>query len=295
MDAIILVNQDDKIIYWNPAAEKTFGFSETEATGKKLSKLVIPPKGHKNHLALLNELKHNSFSKKHLEFTALRKDRTEVPIDLSVTSVELNDQKCLLAVVRDISEQKKMEASMKQERDMLEDITENIGAGLGIVDRDYRYTLGKQLFKEDINGDVSNKKCYSTYNTLNKICPDCGPKKIFEGAQFDSREYFNKELQAKGLPCWFELIATPIKDKDGKVIAALELTVDITEKKELEEKIREERNKLEAITENISASLMLINKDYKIIWMNKFGKQLHGDIVNQTCYSAILKKDTVCL
>ena len=143
-------------------------------------------------------------------------------------------------------------------------------------------------------GDVTNKKCYSSYNTLDKICPDCGPKKIFEGAQCDSREYLNKELQAKGLPFWFELIATPIKDKDGKVIAALELTVDITEKKELEEKILEERNKLEAITENISAALMLINKDYKVTWLNKFGIQLYGDIVNQTCHCAIHNTDSVC-
>ncbi len=96
------------------------------------------------------------------------------------------------------------------------------------------------------------------------------------------------------MPCWFELIATPLKDKDGKVVAALELTVDITEKKELEEKIREERNKLEAITENISAALMLLNKDYQITWMNKFGKQLHGEVVNQTCYSAIHGNNQIC-
>ena len=57
LDAIILVNEDDEIIYWNPAAEKTFGFAEKEATGKKLSELVIPSKGLKTHTALLNRIK----------------------------------------------------------------------------------------------------------------------------------------------------------------------------------------------------------------------------------------------
>ena len=201
---------------------------------------------------MLNELKHNSFSKRHFELTSLRKDGTKFPIDLSVASVKLKDKNCMVAIVRDISEQKQMEASIKQERDMLEDITKNIGAGLVIVDKDY-HILWTNNFTKNLNGDITNKICFSTFNTLDEICPGCGPKKIFEGAQFDSREYFNKALHEKGLPCWFELIATPIKDKDGKVIAALELTVDITEKKELEEKIREERNKLEAITENITA------------------------------------------
>ena len=293
MDAIVLANDVDEVIYWNPAAEKTFGFSQKEAIGKKLSELIIPPKGSQSHCELLKELKHNSFSKKYNELSALRKDRTELTIDLSITSVELKEQKCLLAVVRDISERKQMEVSIKQDRDMLEDITENIGAGLGIIDRNYRI-LWTNNFLKTLSGNVTNKICYSTFNTLDSVCPDCGPKKIFEGAQFDTREYFNKTLHEKGLPCWFELIATPIKDKDGKVVAALELTVDITEKKELEEKICEERNKLEAITENLNASLMLINKAYKITWMNKFSKQLYGDIVNQTCYSAVNNKETVC-
>ena len=147
MDAIVLVDEDDKIIYWNPAAEKTFGFSETEAVGKKLSELVIPSRGHKNHEALLNELKHNSFSKRHFELTSLRKDGTEFPIDLSVASVKLKDKNCIVAIVRDISEQKQMEASIKQERDMLEDITENIGAGLVIVDKDYRILWTNNFLK----------------------------------------------------------------------------------------------------------------------------------------------------
>ena len=240
------------------------------------------------------ELKHNSFSKRHFELTALKKDRTEFPIDLSVASLKLNDKNCLLVTVKDISERKQMEASVSQERDMLESITGNIGAGLVIVNRDHRI-LWTNNYLKNLNGDSTNKICYSTFNTINTVCPGCGPKKIFEGAQSDTREYLNKDFQDKGQPCWFELIATPIRDKDGKVIAALELTVDITEKKKLEEKIREERNKLEAITENISAALMLLNKDYQITWMNKFGKQLHGEVVNKTCYSAIHGRDRICL
>ncbi|HUK85614.1 MAG TPA: ATP-binding protein, partial [Candidatus Acidoferrum sp.] len=255
--------------------------------------LVIPEKGNKTHTSLLNELKYNSISKRDFELTALKKDRTEFPIDLSVVSVKLNDKNCLLFTVKDISERKQMESSVNQERAMLENITENIGAGLVIVNKDYRILWANNYLK-NLTTDPTNKICYSTFNTLNTICPDCGPKKIFEGSQLDTREYLNKELQDRGLHCWFELIATPLKDKDGKVVAALELTVDITEKKELEEKIREERNKLEAITENINAALMLLNKDYQITWMNKFGKQLHGEVENQTCYSTIHGNDKIC-
>ncbi len=424
-DAIIVVNEEAQITYWNSAAEKIFGYSSEAAVGKDLHQLVVPNTMCKEGKARIEasvktfaETGTGYFTVGDVELVGRRKDGSEFPAKLAISPikfggkwsavglvkdltnkkqtdqkmreaeqryyalfdqarlgvlvvdpktalfVEFNDKahlqldysreefkkltifdieakestdetklhimemitqgggefetlhltkngdiknvlvttraiefagkKLLHCIFHDITKQKQMETSVDQERAMLENITENIGAGLVIVNRDYRI-LWTNNFLKTLNGDVCNKMCYSTFNTLKTVCPDCGPKKIFEGAQLDTREYLNKELQDKGQPCWFELIATSIRDKDGKVIAALELTVDITEKKKLEEKIREERNKLEAITENISASLMLLDKDYRITWMNKFGKQLHGEVVNQTCYSAIHGRDHICL
>ena len=293
LDAILLADEDDRIIYWNPAAERVFGFNEKEAIGKRTSALIIPPLSRRGHNALRKKLRDDGFSRKNFTVTALRKDGSQFPIDLSVSSVTLKDKKCMLAIIRDISQQKQLESSLKQERDMLEDITKNIGAGLVIIDKDY-HIVWTNNYLARINGDVVGKSCFSTFNTCNTTCPDCGPKKIFAGAEYDSREFFNKQMQDKGLPCWFELIATPIKDKDGKVIAALELTVDITEKKELEKKIREERNKLEAITENISAGLMLVNKEYKIIWSNNFAQKWFGQTEDKKCFSVLHCKNAIC-
>jgi PAS domain S-box-containing protein len=293
LDAILLADDDDRIIYWNPAAERVFGFNEKEAIGKRTSALINLPLSRSGHNALCKKLSDDAFSRKNFTETALRKDGSQFPIDLSVSLVTLKDKKCLLAIVRDISQQKQLESSLKQERDMLEDITKNIGAGLVIIDKDYRIVWTNN-FLAIINGDVIGKSCFSTFNTCNTTCPDCGPKKIFAGAEYDSREFFNKKLQDRGLPYWFELIATPIKDKEGKVIAVLELTVDITEKKELEKKIEEERNKLEAITENISAGLILVNKEYKIIWSNNFAQKWFGQNEDKKCFSILHCKNAIC-
>ena len=254
MDAIILSGEDDRVIYWNPAAEKTFGYTEKEAVGRKIAELVIPPHGPKSHEMLLKELMDNQISKRHFGFNALKNDGTTFPMDLTVASVKLNDKNCLLSIIRDVTEWKALEETLRRERDMLEDITKNIGAGLVIIDKDYRI-LWSNNFLNKINGDLLNKTCFSTFNTLNKICPGCGPKKIFEGAAFDAREYFNQTLHDKGLPCWYELIATPIRDSKGKVIAALELTIDITERKRLQTKLGEYSQKLEEIVQKRTEQL----------------------------------------
>lgn len=158
-----------------------------------------------------------------------------------------------MSVVRGISERKEMEAALKQERDMLEAVTQNIGAGLILISKDY-HTLWANEFIRRYKGDVEGKLCYATLNTLDATCPDCGVKKVFEdGAIMDSHEYASTDI--KGNPYWVELIATPIKDKDGNVISALELAVDITEKKRMQSELAEYSQKLEKLVEQRTEQL----------------------------------------
>lgn len=255
MDAIILSDEEDRVIYWNPAAEKMFGFTEREAVGRKLAELVIPPHVHNKHGELLKELLKHPISKKHFGYLALRKDGSLFPIDLAVVSVELKDKSCLLSIVRDITEWKAMEEALRQERDMLESMATNIDAGLTIISRDYRVLWANQRLRQ-VGGsnNIENRYCYSVFNKAScGICQDCGIKKIFEnGAVIDRHDYHVKNGDYER---WIELIATPVKDKDGKVVAALELAVDITERKRLQTKLAEYSQKLEELVQKRTEQL----------------------------------------
>ena len=253
-DAIILIDQQDNIIYWNPAAEKTFGYPESEAVGKKLSDLVVPQVGQEKQALLLKKLNQNLISDKHFEFYALRKDRTAFPMDLSVASVKLKDKHCLLVIIRDVTERKAMEEALRQERDMLESMAANIGAGLTIIDRDYRILWANQLLKQiSGNKNLENSLCYSVYDKSGGICPGCGVKKVFEkGTPVERHDYNVKHSENDR---WIELIATPIKNKEGKVVAALELAVDITERKRLQNKLAEYSQRLEELVQKRTEAL----------------------------------------
>ncbi len=192
----------------------------------------------------------------------------------------LNEKGDLLGyrgVDTDITDRKKNEDALKQERVMLESVTKNIGAGLVMISKDYKI-LWMNNFLRQFTGASENDHCYSSFNTCTTICPDCGPKKIFEGAQFDSREYCNQTEFNKDHPVWFELIATPVKDTDGNVVAALELTVNITEKKEAEKKLKENSEKIELMNEKLRVVGGLTRHDVR----NKLS--------TVTGYSYLLKK-----
>ncbi len=245
MDAIILSNQDDQVLYWNPAAEKIFGYTSREVLGKKLSALVIPPRAYSKHAELLMELKEKPISKRHFGFTALKKDGSTFPMDLAIISVKLNGKNCLLTIIRDITEWKAMEEALRQEKDLLESVTASTDIVLSIVDRNYRITWANEKAKETSKcKDIENRHCYEVFGGKRSgVCPDCGVRRVFEkGEALVRRDYSRK---SEGKETWVELISTPIKDKDGNVIAALEVATDINERKRLQNKLAQYSQRLE--------------------------------------------------
>jgi PAS domain S-box-containing protein len=254
IDAIILSDAKDRVLYWNPAAEKTFGFSSKEALGKKLAELIIPPSAHKKHEQLLSRLSKVQLSRRHFGLTALRKDGSTFPMDLSMVSVRLKDKNCLLTIVRDITERKEMEEAVRRERDMLESVAASNDAALSIVNRDYRIIWANKRSKQ-VTGcnDIENKHCFAAFSNSSHVCPGCGVKKVFEeGVSVDRHDYHG---HLGNQDYWLELIATPIKDKDGNVVAALEVAMDITERKNLQNKLAEYSQKLEDIVQKRTEQL----------------------------------------
>ncbi len=255
MDAIILSDQNDRIIYWNPAAEKLYGYSEMEAVGKKLGELILPTKIRRKHANLLRDLASQDISKREFGITALKKDGTTFPVDLSIVSVNLQNQKCLLATVKDITECKKMEEKLRQERDLLDSVAISTNIILSIVTRDYRIAWVNQ--KAQIAERFQNVKgqyCYKVFgNGQLNVCEGCGVKRVFEnGESLVRRDY---SFIDQGKERWVELISTPIKDKNGKVIAALEIAIDINERKNLQNKLAMYSQRLEEIVQKRTEEL----------------------------------------
>lgn len=121
---------------------------------------------------------------------------------------------------------------LKQERDRLETITGNIGAGLAVISRDYKILWANKVLKEMFGAGIEGRTCYSNFKQRSDICPECGVTRIFDGQDKIIHEQSGRD--SGGSRLWFQIIATPIKDSHGNVTAALELVLPITEKKQAE-------------------------------------------------------------
>jgi K+-sensing histidine kinase KdpD len=183
------------------------------------------------------------------EFVLDRKDGSEVQVEIRTYPVKIEGKTVVLGIARDITERKNAEEALLAERDRLEIVTGSLGAGLAVISKDYRTVWANEVLRR-MFGDVEGKICYSTYNQRSAICPGCGVQEVFEGGK-DKVVHEQVGEDVDGKIIWSEITATPIKDKSGKVTAAVELVVPVTERKEAEEKIRETLQKLQVTNEKL--------------------------------------------
>ncbi len=159
-DAIIMIDDKGKVSFWNKAAETIFGYSALEIAGEKIHSFLVPLRYRETSEKGLHEFGltgQGPVIGKTLEYTALRKDGTELPVSLSVSAVKVKDNWNAIGIVRDITERKKVEAALRESEKRYRDLFENTTDLIQIIAPDGRFlfvnaawmvSLG--YFEEDI-------------------------------------------------------------------------------------------------------------------------------------------------
>ncbi len=248
-DGVISIDEKGKIVFINESAEKMFGYNNGELVGKPLTLLM--PKGYRRkHIEILKK----RFGKKAgklrriIEVEGLKKNGEIFPVEFSISSYKIEDSINFIAIARDLTERKKMEKSLKEERAQLLSIFEGIDEPIYVVDPStYEILYVNRTMKEEFGSDIIGKKCYETFQKLDKPCDFCTNDKIF-GKNF-GKTYVWK-FQNKKTGKWYRCIDRGITWHDGRKVR-LEIAIDITDMVEAEEETKralelEKQFKLEA-------------------------------------------------
>jgi PAS domain S-box-containing protein len=118
MDAIIMMDNNGSISYWNPAAERLFGYSPEEALGRELHPLLAPSKylpASSEGLSSFKTTGQGAAVGRTLEVSAIRRDGTEFPVELSISRVQIAGIWHAVGVVRDISDRKAAEEALRDQ------------------------------------------------------------------------------------------------------------------------------------------------------------------------------------
>jgi PAS domain S-box-containing protein len=117
MDAIVAVDEDQKILFFNPAAERMFGMPASTAIGSPLERL-IPPRLRANHPSHVDAYKRSNIGSRsmgtQLDITGLRADGTEFPLESTISQMMIDGKRQFTAVLRDVTERRRAETDMRE-------------------------------------------------------------------------------------------------------------------------------------------------------------------------------------
>jgi PAS domain S-box-containing protein len=132
LDCVILMDESGHIVQFNPAAERTFGYTAAEAVGTELAELIVPADkrgAHREGLAGYIESGQTAVMNRRLELSAVRKGGEQFPVEVAIAPISSDGSAMFAGYMRDITERRLAEVALA-ERMSLASLTAAIGLAL---------------------------------------------------------------------------------------------------------------------------------------------------------------------
>ncbi len=125
-DAIVTADPAGAISFWNPAAERIFGYRSDEVTGRNLHQLLAPEKyleAHQQAFARFRRTGRGDVVGRTVEMQSRHRDGRELTVELSLSAIELADGFHALGIMRDVSARRQVEEDLRRANAALEEQT----------------------------------------------------------------------------------------------------------------------------------------------------------------------------
>src|SRR5437867_2862519 len=258
LDAIITIDHEGKIFEWNRAAENTFGYRRADVLGREMAELIIPPRlrdAHRQGLTRCLTTGESRLLGQRIEMTGLRADATEFPAELTVTSVQVEGKPIFTGFIRDITERKRAEEALRQTENLYRQAITAADAVPYLYDyktESYGF-IGEGI--QHLTGYSAQEMTPSLWNSLTQetIMRGEGAGLTVEEAVRLARSGAIKHWQSDcvirtrdGRKRWVADSSIAMMDNQGNPKGAIGILMDITERRQLEEQLRQ-LQKMESI------------------------------------------------
>src|SRR5882672_2436225 len=243
LDCFVTIDAQGCVIEFNPAAEKAFGYARNEVLGKELAELILPPalrEAHRQGLQHYHAAGEGPILGRRIEVSAMRKDGSEFPVELTVVPIRLPEQTLFSAYIRDITERKRAEMDLLESEERFRQLAENIQEVFWLTDLSKNEMLYISPTYEEIWGR-SRQSLYAAPRTWAEAIHLDDRDRVLKAAQTQQmagkyvEEY--RIVRPDGTMRWIRDRAFPVTDTDGIVIRIAGIAEDITERKEQEHRI----------------------------------------------------------
>jgi histidine kinase len=168
----------------------------------------------------------------------------------------------------------KQQNELNKQRDEYQNLFESVPCLITVQDGSYRMLRYNNEFASRFapkEGDY----CYRAYKNRDQRCDPCPVEKTFK----DGLSHYAEEsgVNKDGTPSHWIVRTTPIKDENGRIVAAMEISLDITQRRQLEIELEKSEIKYHAIFSNIPNPVFVLTlEDFTILDCNNSAHEVYG-------------------
>jgi len=265
---VITFNSKGLINSWNIAAKNIFGFGEDEITGKEFTKIIPDLKNiidAANNKPSKSKMLNNLVDKT-IEIEGVNKKGQGLPIELSLSKWEFDNELFFTAIIRDITARKKNENKLRQ----LSTAVNQSPAVIVITD-----TKGKIEYANPKFTELTKYKLEEVIGENPRILKSGEQPKSFYKNMWETilagktwkGDVHN--IKKTGETFWERVSISPIYDESGNIKNFIKIAEDITKQKHDLLKLQQSEESYRRLIETTSEGFWLINKQSKTIGVNK--------------------------
>ena len=283
MDALILCDEKLNFVYTSPSTERLFGYKKDELVGRNAFEFFHPEdvSDHKTRLEMLLEGK--EFPS--IEFRVRKKNGAYVWCDVATKAIQTaKGDNRIIVVTREVHERKKIEEALKISEGRYRGITESMTDTIIEANRSGKITYINHLFPGLTREQVLKSTVFDFVPPNQISTVKDALERVYERGE--ATKYESHGPGPDGESRIYEVNVSPIYAED-KVISAVFLARDITERKEMQEKLEEfgalcdmelnsTKKYLEQLISRLPLALVAWDKDCKIKTWNPKATQMFG-------------------
>jgi len=281
MDCIITVDEQQRIVLFNCAAEKMFRCPAEEAIGQPLTRF-IPERFHASHGEHIRKFGETGVTNRAMGpkdlLWALRADGQEFQIEASISHVVTGGKKLFTVILRDVTERKQAE-----------EMRERLAA---VVDSSDDAIIGKTLDGVITSWNRGAEKVfgYSPSEAVGKSMLMLFPAdRLNEESDILTRishgesveHYETERVRKDGTKIVVSVTISPIRDGNGAIVGASKIARDISESKMQEAELRESKERFQAMANGIPQLAWMAEADGHIFWYNQRWYEYTGTTFEQ--------------
>jgi PAS domain S-box-containing protein len=295
-DAIISIDQSGRIIEWNPAAERIFGYSRALALGRELTGLIVPKSNeelHRKGLARFLQTGRGRMLGQRTEVMALRANGAEFPVELTITKIPGEGPLVFTSFVRDITERRRTEDALRKSEERFRLLVEGVeDYAIYMLDHHGRITTwnaGAERIMGFRAQEIIGRRFHRFY-----VAEDVERKKPDQALAVATAEgHFQDErwqVRKDGTQYWASFVITALRDETGRLTGFSTIARDVTKRKNDEDEIRRLNAGLEARVQERTAELRAAYQELEA-FSYSISHDLRAPLIHIAGFVEMLKND----